>query len=327
MERSGNARASDDRPAAAWVLNLEAEHELEARGAFTPSAHLRAIVERERGRLLGALVAPGDLVLTDGGVARVAGDNGAPRLIPASEMDAHGLEGRAWSPTPSALARLRSAGAVVPRAPSVDALRAVNARPFAARVRTPLAGASFAKSVATDLDRALALVARPAADGWLVRRTFGAAGRGRRRIAAGRPTADERAWLVASLRLGPLVVEPWVRVTREHTRSGWVAPDGAIAISGPCLQRTTSDGAWLDTARASSIDEVGRDDDRALAAAFEAAGKALAEAGYFGPFGVDAFHHRGADGREVLNPLGEINARFTMDWATAMDAERPPSPG
>ena len=36
---------------------------------------------------------------------------------------------------------------------------------------------------------------------------------------------------------------------------------------------------------------------------------------------------KGADGREVLNPLGEINARFTMDWATAMDAERPPSLG
>ena len=33
-----------------------------------------------------------------------------------------------------------------------------------------------------------------------VRREFGAAGRGRRRIAAGRPNDHERAWLVASLR-------------------------------------------------------------------------------------------------------------------------------
>jgi phosphoribosylaminoimidazole carboxylase (NCAIR synthetase) len=200
-------------------------------------------------------------------------------------------------------------------------LQRVNARPFAAEVRVPLAGASFAKEIAATLDEARAALARPTLDGWLVRRTFGAAGRGRRRIAAGKPTAAELAWLVASLRLGALVIEPWVTVTREYTRSAWVAPSGAVTISRPCFQETTSSGAWTRT-EAAERGAVSRDDDARLAEAVEAAGKALARAGYFGPFGIDAFRHRSAHG-EVLNPLSEINARYTMDFATAFDAGAP----
>jgi hypothetical protein len=302
-------RVERDRPRLAWVLNLDAEHELEVAGSYTPSARLRAIVARERRRLLGNLVAPGDVVL-DGGAGADA---------------AAGLAGICWSPTPRALARLRGAGAVPFAAPPVDVLRAANARAFAAAVRAPLAGASFAKSVASDLDRALALLARSAPDGWLVRRAFGAAGRGRRRITAGRVAPVDRAWLAASLALGPVVVEPWVAVTREHTRSGWVSPAGEVVISAPCLQQTTRAGAWIRTELAASADDVGRADDAVLEAAFEAAGRALAAAGYFGPFGIDAFRHRApGSAREVLNPLSEINARFTMDWATALgpDAAR-----
>jgi hypothetical protein len=158
----------------------------------------------------------------------------------------------------------------------------------------------------------------PARDGWLVRRTFGAAGRGRRRLHAGNPSAAERAWIEASLRLGPLVIEPWVRVTREYTRSAWVQRNGDIVISAPCFQETTEHGAWTRTERAGR-GEVAREDDARLEEAVAAAGAALAQAGYFGPFGIDAYRHRAHDRDiEVLNPLSEINARFTMDWTTAM---------
>ncbi len=291
----------------AWVLNLDAEYELEARGSFTPSRHLRALVARERRRLLGTLVAPGDVVLSD--------------ESDESDRRADGLVGLAWSPTPRALARLAAAGARPLSAPPVDVLRAVNARPFAAAVRAPLAGASFAKRVAATMDEALALLAEPAPDGWLVRRSFGAAGRGRRRLAGGSPSGDERAWLAASLRLGPLLVEPWVRVTREYTRSGWIAPSGDVVIAPPCFQETTPSGAWTrtDPARRGEVD---REDDARLEEAVAAAGAALAGAGYHGAFGIDAFRHRDG-GREVLNPMSEINARFTMDWTTGM-ADRAP---
>ena len=69
--------------------------------------------------------------------------------------------------------------------------------------------------------------------------------------------------------------------------------------------------------------EVSPRHDESLQAGFEAAGRALTHAGYSGPFGIDAYVHREPGGkREVLNPLSEINARFTMDWALATDPMR-----
>jgi len=294
----------------AWVLNLDAEHELAAHRSYAPTADLRAIVARERMRLIGSLVGPHDVVLDDDDPVRGG----------ARDRRAEGILGSAWCPTPRALARLAAAGARPVVAPGLDVLRRVNARPFAALVRAPLARGSFEKHVVATLDEVLARLASPASDGWLVRRTFGAAGRGRRRIAAGRPSEAELAWLVASLRFGPLVLEPWVRVTREYTRSAWVQRGGEVVISPPCFQATTPHGAWTRTERAER-GAVSREDDTALEEAVAVAGAALANAGYFGPFGIDAYRHREADGTTtVLNPLSEINARFTMDWATAMSA-------
>jgi len=287
-----------------WVLNLDAAHEPETGRGYAPTNHLRAIVARERRRLIGSLVGPEDLVVGEG---ELEGD---------FLERARGREGLAWSPTPRALARLASVGARPPAAPPSEVLRTVNARPFAAAVRAPLAGASFEKNVAATLDEALQVLARPAAEGWLVRRTFGAAGRGRRRIAAGFPTPAERAWLIASLRRGALVLEPWVRVTREYTRSAWVTPRGEVVISAPCVQETTESGAWTRTERAER-GALSRAEDARLEEAVAAAGTALSRAGYFGPFGIDAYKHLSERG-EVLNPLSEINARFTMDWTTAM---------
>jgi hypothetical protein len=292
-----------------WVLNLDAEHELEAGRGFTPSAHLGAIVARESRRLIGNLVAQGDLVL------------GETPLAEAERERLQGLAGVAWSPTPRALARLAAAGVRVPAAPPAAVLRRVNGRPFAAEVRAALVGGSFAKRVVSTLAEALDALAQPAGDGWLVRRTFGAAGRGRRRIVAGRPDTAAHAWLVASLRLGPLVVEPWVRVTREYTRSAFVRQDGSLVISRPCFQETTREGAWTRT-EAAERGSISRTDDACLEEAVAAAGAALVRAGYFGPFGIDAFRHLGPSG-EVLNPLSEINARYTMDFATAFGTPDP----
>lgn len=293
----------------AWVLNLDAEHELEGGARYAPTRHLAALVQRESRRLVGDLVRPGDVVLTEEAVA--AGEPAIAR--------ARGLVGLAWSPTPRALRLLARAGAVPVEAPDASVLRCVNARPFSVRLRAPHAGASFAKDVAGDLATVLELLRRPAPDGWLVRRAFGAAGRGRRRLAVGIPGADELAWLVAGLRRGPLTLEPWVHVTREYTRSGWVARDGAVRVAPPCGQVTTAQGAWTRT-EPLTTDEVAADDDARLGAMAETVGRALAAAGYFGPFGIDAYRHRipGRSGGDVLNVLSEINARFTMDWTVGM---------
>lgn len=290
-----------------WVLNLDAEHELAAAKSYAPTSHLQAIVQRERQRLIGTLVGPDDLVLEEQLFER-----GDPRL-----QAVRGWPGFAWCPTPRALALLERVGAVPMLRPSLEQLRAINARPFATQLRAEHAPGSFEKVCAIDLDSALAQLARPAELGWLVRRTFGAAGRGRRRMHSGRPSRDEIAWLEASLRQGPLTIEPWVVVCREYTRSAWVHGDGSVSISEACAQRTSEHGAWMDTKRIGSVD-IARADDDALQAMTERVGRALAAHGYRGPFGIDAYRHRVPGGGEVLNPLSEINARFTMDWATAM---------
>jgi hypothetical protein len=52
----------------------------------------------------------------------------------------------------------------------------------------------------------------------------------------------------------------------------------------------------------------------------EAVAAALGREGYVGPFGIDAWRYRRADGALVLNPLGEINARMTFGlvaWTAA----------
>lgn len=337
----------------AWVLNLDAEHELERPRSYAPSRHVAALVAREQRRVMPGLLMPGDVVLDP------AAPDFAQRLL-----QARGLEGACWSPTPRALALLARAGAQAPAAPPLGVLRAVNARPFAAALRAGLlgqrtlassglaaapaealggsdlealanaasgiaagsadassldpAGPSFEKRIVCSLETALEELARPAPLGWLVRRTFGAAGRGRRRLRAGPPDAGELAWLLASLRLGPLTIEPWVEIRREFTRSAWLDPDGALTLAGPCHQSVDRHGAWQATSASDRHTPLDAASDACLAATLEAVGRALHGAGYFGPFGIDAYEHKRLDGSgTALNPLSEINARFTMDFTAA----------
>ncbi len=60
----------------------------------------------------------------------------------------------------------------------------------------------------------------------------------------------------------------------------------------------------------------------ALRAELARVGRALHEAGYFGAFGVDAFTW--TDGATTsLRTRCEINARYSMGWATGMGPARP----
>jgi hypothetical protein len=50
---------------------------------------------------------------------------------------------------------------------------------------------------------------------------------------------------------------------------------------------------------------------------------ALAEAGYFGPFGIDAFRWRDEGGVLHFNPRSDLNARYSMGWHVGMGDWRP----
>jgi hypothetical protein len=135
--------------------------------------------------------------------------------------------------------------------------------------------------------------------------------------------AAEERWIDASLAGGDgILAEPWVERDADFGLHGHVAEGGAIALGEPTSQRCDARGAWISSERAAH-GELEAAEERALFAAAEQAADALARAGYFGPFGVDAFRYRDARGDLVFDPRCEINARYSMGWAVGMGALRP----
>lgn len=287
----------------AWLLNLGAEIELEnprrTIGADTRT-RLPNLVEK-----LGALVPAGDVILF--------GAENETGL-------AQGCIGRAWLPTPRALMALARAGATRLPAPDFEVLRRVNDRRFSLELGTTLPG----QCIVTTIDEVIAALAQPSPRGnWLLRRPHGFAGRGRRRVRPDEIMTDARTWIESSLRqFGALVAEPWVERIADFGLHGHVSITGEIVLGEPTLQTTTEDGTWLQTRRVRT-GELGRDEAYSLARAAGAAAEALFRAGYFGPFGIDAFRWRDEHGKTHWNPRCEINARYSMGWAVGMGDVRP----
>jgi hypothetical protein len=61
-------------------------------------------------------------------------------------------------------------------------------------------------------------------------------------------------------------------------------------------------------------DELADLERAALERAAREAGRALAAAGYFGPYGSDAFRYLDQRGQPAFQPRSEINARFSMGY-------------
>ncbi len=103
---------------------------------------------------------------------------------------------------------------------------------------------------------------------------------------------------------------------------GFLAASGELAIGAPTVQRTDATGAWRASLPAAPGD-LSADEERDLFTAMESTAAALREAGYFGPFGIDAFRYRDESSATRWNPRGEINARYSMGWAVGMGERRP----
>ena len=292
--------------ARAWILNFDAEDELGLdRGRGHTSS--RAVLARfaALATRVGPLLGPGDVVVDPIGLAA---------LLPAAFV------GRAWCPTPGARSLLARVGAALPDAPELPVLRRVNHRRFCAELGQTLPGARYADT----LDDVVAIVNAPSQRGaWLLKRPFGFAGRGRRRVRGGDLEPADRAWIEASLAARDgLQIEPFVDLELDVGLHGFLAASGALTLGAPTVQRTDATGAWLASALAAPGD-LAASEERALFEAAEATAEALRAAGYFGPFGVDAFRWRDADGASRWNPRGEINARYSMGWAVGMGEKRP----
>jgi hypothetical protein len=279
-----------------WLFNLDAALELESPGPYQTSKRLRSTLEPILAQAQ-ALMRPGDAAL-DG--------------QPEPEASWAGFWGCAWTPTPSALRRLASAGARLAPAPDMDVLRRVNHRRFYLELGGGAPGAHYVANRA-ELDATLRDSRfRPG----MFKRPFGFAGRGQRRI-QGQPSEDDRRWLEASLRRGGLLVEPWLELILEVGLHGFIDARGQVRLGQICVQEINAFRCWIASRRADARD-IDPSHASTLRERAEGVAEALVAARYHGPFGIDAYLWRAPSGAIELNPLGELNARYTMGYAVGM---------
>lgn len=280
----------------AWLLNLDADRELGDLRHYRPDPATEARIAG-LGAQLTTLLSDGD------------------RIIGVEEDCAGCDHVLAFCPTPTALARIAHAGLAPPAAPSAAILAAVNSRAFCAALGQTLPGARYVRS----MDELQAVVAAPSPSGaWLLKRDFAFAGRERRRVDACGLDTSTAGFAQRSFARGEgLQVEPLVARTDDLAQHGYLRRDGTLLIGPPMRQHCDARGVWQRSAELTT-DQRDDGDLAALALSVYEVGRALGQAGYFGPFGVDAYHYRDATGTLQLQARSELNARFSMGYPRAL---------
>lgn len=275
-----------------WILNLDAELEL-ARGrpGYVPQRKLLAQLA-EHGRSSRALLGPDDVLIEP--------DANLP--LP------HGLVGRAWCPTPLALASLRRSGVEPEPHPDAGVLRRVNHRLFAHELGGGLRDQSYVRTRAE-----LLAYVDDYARHWLLKRPLAFAGRGQMRV-IGPLTEKQMTWVDVSLKRDGLLLEPLVQPTLEVSLHGFVWRDARYELGRVCAQDISDRGAFRGV-RLAAPGELAAGEHAAFSERAAGVAQALALAGYFGPFGIDGYRYR-LDGATAFCTLGEINARYTLGFVT-----------
>ncbi|MEI9936000.1 MAG: hypothetical protein WDO69_02120 [Pseudomonadota bacterium] len=273
-----------------WVLNLDAELELSRLNfEYVPRAKLSQQLETY-GRGSRALLGPEDVLVEPGTV------------VPGS-----GFVGRAWCPTPRALGRLAAAGVTAEPHPEASVLRRVNHRLFAHQAGGGLPLQRYFSERAP-LEELLRRAERP----WLVKRPLAFAGRGQMRFYG--PISDKQwSWLDVSLAQDGVIVEPLVTPTLELSLHGFVWQAGRYELGRVCVQQVSERGVFRGV-RLALASELEPAEAAGLYEQAERVAGLLHGAGYFGPFGIDAYRYQ-LDDRHEFCALSEINARYTMGFA------------
>jgi hypothetical protein len=236
-----------------------------------------------------ALLGPNDVLVQPGGAL------------------ASGFVGRAWCPTPLALAQLKAAGASPEPYPEARVLRRVNHRLFAFEV----GGGLPEQQYFSQREPLEALLLR-GDKRWLLKRPLAFAGRGQMRF-YGAISDKQWSWLDVSLAQDGLILEPLVTPTLELSVHGFIWRDGRYELGRACVQQVTERGVFRGV-RLAEPGELAASELSALLESVEAVSRSLITAGYFGPFGIDAYRYERA-GESGFCALSEINARYTMGFA------------
>jgi hypothetical protein len=186
-----------------------------------------------------------------------------------------------------------------------DAAVRCNDRRFAARLGLSLL-------VPTVVDSMQALEESIDRDGahWVLKAPMSASGRLRlRRRGALDDAARTRAERLFAL-CGELVFEPWVERICDFGCAGVIADDGEWHAHAPHGQLCDGAGVF----RGIDLDRDGLDTTERVVveAVMSRVATALVDAGYRGPFGIDGYVYEGEAGERLLQPLSEINARYSF---------------
>ena len=287
-----------DAPRIAWLLNLDADRELQdpERYRRTPRARL----PDDGAARITDLVAPDDVVLDEAGVS--AEPLATDRVV------------QCFCPTPSALAKIKALGLVPPDAPSLEVLRRVNDRAFCAELGHGLPDSAFVFDMQA-LERQL--VRTSPTGRWVIKRAFSFAGREQRRVEGGILDESTRGFCRRSFaRAEGVQVEPWVERLADVSLHGYLSRTGQLTIGSAREQHCDPFGRFV--AVSTQLASLTNAESATLTADLKRTAAALATAGYFGPFGIDGFRYRLPDGSITFNPRCEINARFTMGYPRAL---------
>lgn len=307
-------------PSLLWYINTEFEAELAGGPRFRPRPIHETLNRRLTCAVAGLLAAPGDGILAPeawhADLRAVAKERRLDLISFESPSDQAGRVFFPWGRTPRAIAVGIRMGADV-SGPSPEIVRAVNSKRFSHRLECELGIADPHAAECATLDELAYHVAAVCPDPdmkWVVKHPFGVAAR--ERVLGRGPTLGHNAesWCRAAFHRGEtLLFEPWLEVVREYGTVMHIADDGEIEVFG--VSDVQANGAGTATGYLIGRPPTPQRMDELLKTAREV-GKALHQAGYWGPCGIDALEHR--DG---WRPVLEINARLTVGFL-AVAAER-----
>jgi hypothetical protein len=211
-----------------------------------------------------------------------------------------------------------------PHAPDPGVVKAVNSRSYALGLEKAWYPEACAGMIFTDA-AALAgfLSGRPATEAWVAKGEHGFAGTANRRISGGTFSTDspdstdtsgstDSAGLLAPLfsAHGRVLLEPWHDRLADMAVLFTIGAGGEVQGFRGHTLRNSRDGAFLGV-------ELAPDGQpplpwrQALRENAERLAQALAQQGYRGPVGVDAYVYRSPTG-PLLRPLVDVNARRSM---------------